>query len=285
MKNVSLKSAGLCAHIDPLRGGSVAGLQNLDGTCMFEPAATASSGMSCFPLAPFSNCIGWGRFPWGGRTIDLGPFGPEEPDHALHGFAWTSPMQVDHATETKVTLVQRCNRTGTPFDYRLRLDYALDETGLCASMEIRNVGREVMPGGLGFHPCFRIGAGSRLFAGPLDLWTNGPDRLPASTGKADPAITHGAADLSEVVIDNAHGGWGGTARLTRPDLTCDVVIRSDLGWLVVYRPPGAGWICIEPVSHLTDALNRPNPVAFGMRTLAPGEEMEARMRIDLVSRA
>ena len=51
-----------------------------------------------------------------------------------------------------------------------------------------------------------------------------------------------------------------------------------LGQTVVYVPQVGDYFCVEPVSHMTDALNRLEENA-GMRRLEPGETVEARVAI------
>jgi aldose 1-epimerase len=44
--------------------------------------------------------------------------------------------------------------------------------------------------------------------------------------------------------------------------------------LIVYTPAGDDFFCVEPVSHMTDAINRMGSVAeHGLRILMPGEEL------------
>ncbi|WP_255245609.1 hypothetical protein [Sphingobium sp. D43FB] len=52
---------------------------------------------------------------------------------------------------------------------------------------------------------------------------------------------------------------------------------SGADWLHVYRPPGSDAFCLEPVSHMPDALNR----ADGMAIVVPGATHSLSMRIEI----
>ncbi|CCD01316.1 protein of unknown function (plasmid) [Azospirillum baldaniorum] len=46
-------------------------------------------------------------------------------------------------------------------------------------------------------------------------------------------------------------------------------------------PPGEDYLCVEPVSHMTDAVNHPEQPDTGLRRLEPGEELSGTMRLRL----
>ena len=51
--------------------------------------------------------------------------------------------------------------------------------------------------------------------------------------------------------------------------------------LVVYVPPGQPFFCVEPVSHVNNALASDDPVARGIVALAAGETAHAWMQLDI----
>ncbi len=55
---------------------------------------------------------------------------------------------------------------------------------------------------------------------------------------------------------------------------------DELGKLVIFTPPGEDFLCVEPVSHDTDAFNRAaaGEADTGMRVLAPGEDLSVYVR-------
>jgi aldose 1-epimerase len=57
-----------------------------------------------------------------------------------------------------------------------------------------------------------------------------------------------------------------------------------LRWLHIYSPPGLDFFCIEPVSHMPNAINRSAPPAItGHKLLAPGERFDARVTLSVVN--
>ena len=71
-------------------GGSIAGLwlEELPVLRSTEADALASARLSaCFPLAPYSNRLGFRRFRWHGEEHTTAPNFEGSP-HSLHGVAW-----------------------------------------------------------------------------------------------------------------------------------------------------------------------------------------------------
>jgi aldose 1-epimerase len=54
---------------------------------------------------------------------------------------------------------------------------------------------------------------------------------------------------------------------------------AGLGRLVVYVPPGQDFFCVEPLSHVPDALNRPAGMETGLQVLGPGETWTETVRL------
>jgi aldose 1-epimerase len=48
--------------------------------------------------------------------------------------------------------------------------------------------------------------------------------------------------------------------------------------LVVYVPAGRDFFAVEPVSHMNNAVNRPDAVDNGLSNIAPGEQLTGRVR-------
>ena len=56
-------------------------------------------------------------------------------------------------------------------------------------------------------------------------------------------------------------------------------MRSSLPYLVVFTPQTKPYYCVEPVSHVSNAIHMADPLAHGLRKLAPGESFEASMTL------
>ena len=58
-------------------------------------------------------------------------------------------------------------------------------------------------------------------------------------------------------------------------------LSSSLDHLVVFTPQDKAYFCVEPVSHVSNAIHMADPAAHGLRTLASGESFEAWMKLDV----
>ena len=65
------------------------------------------------------------------------------------------------------------------------------------------------------------------------------------------------------------------------DETFSLQLSSSLEHLVVYTPQDKDFFCVEPVSHVSNAIHMADPLAHGLRSLAPGESTEAWMQLDV----
>jgi len=289
------------AILDPALGGVVRRFDRLgpDGEVVpvLRPAAAAASDpldMACFPLVPFSNRIAEARFFFDGREIRLTHNFPPEP-HAIHGDGWRVPwhaaVQADHAATLSYEHEPAADgRPEWPWRYRAVQDVALSSRGLTVRLALTNLDGTPMPAGLGLHPYFPKLPAARLTARLGGIWINGPDKLPAERRPADASL---GSNLIDHALDNCFDGWDGTARIGLhgpgggpPEVApprLQVAIDADpvFGHLVIFVPPGEDYFCVEPVSHLNDAVNRTGPdgPATGLRVLAPGETLSGTIRL------
>ena len=87
------------------------------------------------------------------------------------------------------------------------------------------------------------------------------------------------SDLSHLDFDNCFEGWRGPARIR--DERFSLQLASSLSYLVVYTPPERGYFCVEPVSHVSNAIHMAEPATHGLVALAPGATFDAWMRVDV----
>jgi aldose 1-epimerase len=62
-----------------------------------------------------------------------------------------------------------------------------------------------------------------------------------------------------------------------------VRLSSSLPYLVVYTPEGKPYYCVEPVSHVSNALHMAEPAAHGLHALAPGASLGAWMKLEVAA--
>ena len=87
------------------------------------------------------------------------------------------------------------------------------------------------------------------------------------------------SDVSHLDFDNCFEGWRGPARIR--DEKFSLQLSSSLTRLVVFTPQDKAYFCVEPVSHVSNAIHMADPAAHGLRSVAPGESFEAMMKLDI----
>ena len=271
-----LHAGALRLAVRPDLGGCVAGFWHRDTPILRStpPGQLADARLSgCFPLVPYSNRLGLRRFRWKGRDHTTLPnFG--DPLHSLHGLGWMRPWQVisHSAVDIELQLAHESD-DHWPFAFEARQFYSLSPQSLHAQISITNTGDEVQPAGLGWHPYFPRRLRSRLHIECGDRWDNDATGLPVRK-VAQPGID---ADVAHLEFDNVFDRWSGPARLR--DEVFSLQLRSSLDHLVVYTPQNENWFCVEPVSHVNNAIHMADPAAHGLRALRPGERFDATMTL------
>lgn len=280
MTVVVLQTARARVELLPALGGAVSRF-SWDGRDLLRPAPEGTSEVleaGNFALVPFCNRIREGRFSFGGHDVALSPNLGDHP-HALHGQAWRGAWTVVSANETEAALAFDHAPGEWPWAYRAEQRFVLGEQGLRQELSVTNTGAEPMPAGLGFHPYFPAPAGTRLQAGVAGVWMIDGDCLPTThvDGPWRSDWAAGAPTAVSELIDNCYTGWNGVAALTGPDGAVTTLTASpDCRWLHVYSPPGADFVCAEPVANRPDPFNGEDS---GIRVLAPGETASVWMNV------
>jgi aldose 1-epimerase len=259
-------------------GGSIAGLWHhhvpvLRSTEPAELAGPRASGS--FPLVPYSNRIGHRRFRWKGQDHPLAPNFDASP-HALHGVGWRRPWTVESSSALEVVLAMRhAPDADWPFAFEARQYLTLSPQALHVEMTFTNTADVAQPVGLGWHPYFPKRARSRLHIECASRWEKDALELPVR-----PVAQAGIdGDVTHMDFDHGFDGWRGPARIR--DETFSLQLTSSLDRLVVYTPPTRDYFCVEPVSHVTNAIHMAEPLAHGLRVVAPGESTDAWMQLDV----
>ena len=86
-------------------------------------------------------------------------------------------------------------------------------------------------------------------------------------------------ELRHLDFDHCFEGWRGAARLR--DEALSISLTSSLPYLVVYTPPTQNYFCVEPVSHVSNAIHMADPAAHGLATVDASESLEAWMKIEV----
>ncbi len=275
---LELRAGDLRLALRPDLGGSVAGLWRGDVAVMrsTEPAELAGARQSaCYPLAPYSNRLGYRRFRWLGQDHTTQPNFDDNP-HSVHGVAWQRPWDVvsSSADQAELRYVHTPDHHW-PFAFELRQRFVLTPDALELHLAFSNRAAHTQPVGLGWHPYFPKRPHSRLHAELTDRWENDASGLPTRR-VPQPGID---GDVAHLGFDNCFEGWKGAARLRDDKLS--MRLTSSLPYLVVYTPAHSPYYCVEPVSHVSNAIHMADPAAHGLRTLAAGATFDAWMKLEV----
>lgn len=277
---VQIGSGQLRANFSVKTGASLTGL-SIDGRDVLRPAPEVSDNpleMGSFPLVPYANRIAHGHFTVQNKTFQL-PLNFGDHPHSIHGVGWTAPWDVAESGDDSLTLIHaHAADDAWPWAYQAVQRAQANDTALDLSLTVRNLSDEPMPCGLGFHPYFLATAQSRLTFASTGVWLSTPDMLPSELVAAETLGDwgQGAPVPGTSLVDNCYVGWDGRALIDQGDRRI-ALTATGAPFLHVYRPPGEPFFCVEPVSHMPDAINRPE----GMDMLAPGAEQVLTMRIAL----
>lgn len=275
---LELRAGLLRLALRPDLGGCIAGLWR-DGLPVLRSteaaALTASRPSGCYPLVPYSNRLGYRRFRWLGQDHTTQPNFDDSP-HSVHGVAWQRPWTVLSASETEAEI--GCTHAGDahwPFTFEVRQRFVLEPAALTLGFTFTNRADQPQPVGLGWHPCFPRRARSRLHVELSDRWESDATGLP--TRKVpQPGID---GDVAHLAFDHCFEGWRGAARIRDEKLS--LRLTSSLPYLVVYTPGTRDYFCVEPVSHVSNAIHMADPLAHGLRSVAPGASVDAWMKLEV----
>lgn len=293
----TLRHGDLAVTLAPAAGGRITRLASTRGNetidwlvplgddaraAGFESTAWPKAG--CYPLVPFSNRIRHGQIAWGERKAQL-PLHPGER-HALHGgaqqMAWTLSQQGAH-TATMHYLHER-GQHGWPWSFAAEQVVTLDPQGLTLALRVTNTDNAEMPCGAGFHPYFPSRFAQQLQFHAQAVWAPDADFLatpPAPVTAADNYATPRA--LADLELTQYYGGWNGQATMASDSgPAIHMVADAVLSQLVLHRPAGRGYFCVEPVSHAANAAHmHPDRADTGWKILAPGETLACSMALRL----
>ena len=275
-----LRSGALRLAVRADFGGAIAGLWH-SGTPILrstEPARLASAHESAmFPLVPYSNRLGYRRFRWRGKDYSTRANVAASP-HSLHGLGWQRPWAIVSSSALEVVLELRHEGDADwPFAFTARQYLALDAASFSARLQLSNDADVEQPVGLGWHPYFVKRPRSRMHIDLSHRWDADPTLLPTRK-----VAQHGIdSDLSHLDFDNCFEGWRGPARIR--DERFSLQLASSLPYLVVYTPQQRDYFCVEPVSHVSNAIHMAEPAAHGVVALASGATFDAWMRIDVAA--
>jgi aldose 1-epimerase len=279
-ETLTLTSGGDRVDIIPSLGGSIGGW-SVDGQLMLRAASPLSIaagdpyGMASFPLVPYSNRIGNGRFEWDGKVIALARNFSPEP-HSIHGVGFELPWTVRSRAADRIVLdLSYRPGAGWPWPFEAEQTISLGQGQLLLELRAVNRHDRPVPLSIGHHPYFpRDGAHLQFKA--QGVWLMNDDGLPSLLvkpfGKFDYATM---TSVTRGDIDHCFSGWDGKATIAWRDkpLALEISASNELSTAVVCIRSDVDGFCFEPVAHANDALNRRKDSS--MPIIEPGSSFSA----------
>ncbi len=280
MAELTLAAGAWEARLRPGVGGCLSGL-SLGGVPVLRTMPEDVGhplDSACFALVPYCNRIAEGRFAFGGRAVELAPnLAPQR--HPLHGLGWLREWRTIRHDATSALLEHDYAGDGEwPWPYRAHQHVALDESGCTIRLIAENRAAKPAPLGLGLHPYLRRGPDTRLTFAARAMRGIDAEFLPDGTAhRADKlAPWREGTPLPAELVDHCFTGWEGTATVSDGHGT--IALRGfGAPHCHLFAPPGGEELCVEPVTHPPDALNR-EPEA--MPVVGPGRAAGIALRIE-----
>jgi aldose 1-epimerase len=288
---VTLTSGPARCQIAPGAGGAIAGFwwekegRRIDWLRPASPAAVArgdAGEMASFPMVPYGSRIRHARFLFCGREVVEAP---AAGSHALHGHGWRRSWAVVERAESRLVLEYEHPADAWPWPYRARQSFALTSEALEITLELENRSEALMPAGLGFHPFFPRTPDATVAAQTSGVWLTDAEMLPIEHAAVPPGweLARGRR-VADLALDNVFTGWAGDAVMTWPERGARLRLSATqplMSFLVLYTPRGRDFFCVEPASHVTDAINlaREGVAETGLRVLAPEARRAAHMTL------
>jgi aldose 1-epimerase len=286
---IVLSAGAWSAVIDPRLGGALLDLSHAGEPVLRRASEEALRALgvraaACYPLVPYANRIAGGVLTVAGCNFALRPnFSPER--HAVHGVGWQRSWQVGRVDASGAELTLRYDAdtpTDWPFAFEARQAFRLNAGGLTVALSVTNRDASPWPAGLGLHPNFPLRPGATLQFEAAGAWSNGPDHLPADQVGGAAWAFAAARPIAALALDHDFHGWRGQARIGGGASGAIRIAASEAFSVVrVFTPVSKGFFAVEPMTHITDAVHRPQAPGSGYRLLQPGMTLAGTVAIAL----
>lgn len=257
-------------------------------------------------LSPWANRLQSDTYRLGGREhqIDasLGNIRRDANGRPIHGlliFASWEPGELT-ANEHGASVTSRFDFGARPdflrqfpLAHRYEMTHTLSDSRLTVRLRVTNDSAELLPVSWGFHPYFTLGDAVRqsvIVKFPAARRLELSDQM-LPTGRTVDWNPNNEFALEELAFDD---GFVDLIRDTDQTAVFEATIgdsRLRVGFgprypvAVVYAPPGKQFICFEPMTAITNALNSAGTAAFAslppLSEVKPGEAWEEAFWIEL----
>ncbi len=288
---IELRDGDLVAQIDPSYGNNVRSLRLRGEEFLWTTERGKLDGIPL--LAPWANRIDGLEYFANGKKYLLNPGldnlrydGNHLPIHGLLLFAdaWKTVRQDGSSSTTRLEFWKRPEWMAQfPFAHAIEITHRLHSGSLEIETKIENLSEQPLPLSIGFHPYLQ------LTDSPRDEWRVhiaarrqvllSEKLIPTGESKAiefpNPFALRGQA--LDTVFDDLTGDAfvieGARQRI-------EVQFGPKFPVAIVYAPAGGSFVCIEPMSALTNAFNLDHAgIAAMLQHVRPGETWREQFHV------
>lgn len=238
-------------------------------------------------LAPWANRLDHEGFYFEGHHYALNPDlknyhndGNKQPIHGLLTFTDRWKLVEAKASSSEAHSTSKLEfwkypdlMAQFPFAHELEMTYRLKDGALEVSTTIRNLSNSAMPVAIGFHPYFQITDAPRdewrVTLPARDQVVLSPTLVP--TGELRPNPYSSPFSLKGVQLDDVFTNLSGRD-FSVQGKSQKIVVEYGPKYpvAVVYAPPGKSFICFEPMTGVTNAINLAHAGKAELQTVAAG---------------
>lgn len=253
-------------------------------------------------LFPWAGRVENKQYYFGGRSYKLADV-TDSNSHALHGFAKDQDFTVLKKTQDSATLEFRLRSSefeskGYPFDATITIVYKMIKNGFSANATISNVGKQILPFGLGFHPYFCLETDKiddLCLEIPADCMVEFDSNLKPTGRMIDVNVSDLNFSRSRLIdnqqIDNCFtdlkyisGEATTTLKNKKTNRQIRIIQDKNMPYMQVYsadtikKEHYRKAIALEPQTCCGYALNIPK---LGLRELAPRQQFSCQWRVEI----
>jgi aldose 1-epimerase len=266
------------------------GVELLDPGQGVEAYARRGKTMGIPLLYPWANRLSRPGYAAAGASVQLpaaqGRYPTDPAGLPIHGalpgdMAWEAQADGEGRLRAALEWDAPGLRELFPFTHRLECEATVTERGLTLATTVHADGNERVPVAFGYHPYLTL-AGSERAGWQVDLGATqrlSLDGHMIPTGERTPLI-HRDFLLADESWDDALAGLETPAQFLVSDGERALSVSFEAGyeWAQVYAPPAHDYICFEPMTAPTDALNS----GEGLTVIDPGESYRASFTIAVI---